>query len=170
MNRLTSQGQIGTVCIRLAVLEQGALQVPVDKVVGLQHAHLGVLQNEESHMYGYGVRDGSLVHLDLVRIVDDDVKLSEPSIADHVVFHVTMAVHVVVGDGLPVALVPRQLRGVRDDGLVWVDVSLASGRGQCIAGPPEARDRSVLDNLKDSRHLESLVQVLSQEGVASKIL
>ena len=60
------------------------LQVPVDKVlIELQQAHLGVLQKEESHVCGQGVDDGFLVHLYLVRIVDDDVELSEPSIVDH---------------------------------------------------------------------------------------
>ena len=110
------------------------------------HAHLGVLQNEESHVYGQGVRDGFLVHLYLVRIVDYEVELSETSIVDHdqchllrAVVHVTMSVH--IGDGLPVARVPRQLHGVRDDGLVSVDVSLAPSRGHCIVEPPEARDR-----------------------------
>ena len=62
--RTHRRGQIGTVCVRLAVLEQTAVQVPVDKVVKeLQHAHLGVLQNETSHVYGQGLRDGVLVHL-----------------------------------------------------------------------------------------------------------
>ena len=43
----------------LAVPEQRVLQVRVNKVViKLQHAYLGVLQNEESHVYGQGVRDG----------------------------------------------------------------------------------------------------------------
>ena len=49
-------------------------------VIKLQHVHLGVLQNEKSHVYGQAVRYGSFVHLYLVRIVDDDVELSEPSI------------------------------------------------------------------------------------------
>ena len=117
-------------------------------------------------MYGQGVRDGSLVHLDLVRIVDDDIELTKPSIVDYdrcrrlrAVFHVTMAVH--VGD-LPVARVPQQLHGVRDDGLVWVDVSLASSRGHCIAEQLEAQNRIVLDNLVDARHLEAVVQVPPQ--------
>ena len=69
----------------------------------------------------------------------------------------TMSVH--VGDGLP-----QQIHGVRDDGLVWVVVSLAPGRGHCIAEPPEARELIVLDDLLDKRHLESVVQVPLQEG------
>ena len=73
-----------------------------------------------------------------------------------------MSVH--VGDGLPVARVPQKLHGVHDDGLVWVDVSLAPGRGYCIAEPPEARERIVFDDLVDKRHLESVVQVPSHEG------
>ena len=81
---LTSQDQIGTICIHLAVLEQRALHVSVDEVViELQHAHLGVLQNEESHVYGQSVRDGFFVHLYLVHIVNDDVELSEPPIVAH---------------------------------------------------------------------------------------
>ena len=41
---LGGQGQIGGVCIHLAVLKKRALQVPVDEVViELQHAHFGVL-------------------------------------------------------------------------------------------------------------------------------
>ena len=145
------------------------LQIPVDKVViELQHTHLGVLQNEEPHVYGQGVREGFLVHRYLVRIVDDDVELSEPSIVDHercrhlrVVFHVAMSIH--VGDDLPVTRVPQQLHGVCDDGLLRVDVSLASGRGHSVAEPPEARDGGVLDDLIDARHLESVFQVPSQE-------
>ena len=74
-------------------------------------------------MYGQSVRDGFLVHLYLVRIVNDDVELSEPSIVDlercrllSVVVDITMSVH--AGDGLSVTRVPQQLYGVRDDGLV----------------------------------------------------
>ena len=159
---LTSQGQIGTVWFRLAVLEQRALQEKV--VIELQHAHLGVLQDEECHVCGQGVRDGFLVHLYLVRIVDDDVELLESSIVDHercrllrVVVDDTMSVH--GGDGLTVARVPQQLHGVGDDGLVWMDVSPASGGGHCIAEPPEARNGIVLDDLLDVRHLESVFQV-----------
>ena len=119
-------------------------------------------------MHGQGVLDGFLVHRYLVRIVDDDVELPEPSIVDHercrlfrAVVHVTMSVH--VGDGLPVTRVPQQLHGVHVDGLVWVDVSLAPGRGQCIAEPSEAWDRIVFDDLVYVSHLESVVQVPSQE-------
>ena len=74
-------------------------------------------------MYGEGVRDGILIHLYLVRIVNDDVALSETSIVDHercrlvrAVVDVRMSVH--VGDGHSVTRVPQQLHGVRDDGLV----------------------------------------------------
>ena len=143
-----------------------ALQVPVDEVhIEMQHAHISVLKNKESYVYGQVVRDGFLFHLYLVRIVKDDVELSEPSIVDHerfrllrAVVDVTMSVH--VGDSLSVTRVPQQLHGVRDDGLVWVDVSLAPGRGYCIAKPPEARNRIVLDDLVDMRHLEAVVQIL----------
>ena len=86
-------------------------------------------------MYAKAGLGGSLVHLDLVRVVDDDVELSEPSIVDHercrrlhVVFDVMMSVH--VGGGLPVARIPQQLHDVGDDGFVWVDVALASSRGR----------------------------------------
>ena len=120
-------------------------------------------------MYGEGVRDGFLVHLYLVRIVDDDVELSESSIVDHercrllrLVADVTMSVN--VGDGLSVARVPQQLHGVRDDGLVSVDVSLATGRGHGIAEPSETRYRIVLDDLVDVHHLETVVQIPSQQG------
>ena len=68
-----------------------------------------------------------------------------------------MSVH--VGDGLPVGRVPQQRHGVRDDDPVSVDVSLAPSRGHCIAEPPGARDRILLDDLVDVRHLESVVQV-----------
>ena len=118
-------------------------------------------------MYGQGVRDGFLVHLYLVRIVDDDIELSEPSILDHdrcsrlrAVFHVTMSVH--VGDGHP-AEFPSNftvsammvLRGWTSPSRQAVD---------CIAEPLEAWDRIELDDLVDARHLESLVQVPSQEA------
>ena len=73
-----------------------------------------------------------------------------------------MSVH--VGDGLPVARVPQQLHGVRDDALVWVDVSLAPGGGHCISEPPKTRERIVLVDLLDMYHLESVVQVPSEEG------
>ena len=73
-----------------------------------------------------------------------------------------MSVH--VSDILPVARVPQQRHGVRDDGLVWVDVSLAPGRGHCIANPAEARDRIVIDDQVDARHLDSVVHVPTQEG------
>ena len=157
-------------------LKKRTLQIPVDKVViELQHAHLGVLQNEEPHVYGQGVRDGFLVHRYLVRIVDDDVELSEPSIDDHercrllrAVFHVAMSIH--VGDGLPVTRVPQQLHGVCDDGLVRVNVSFASGRGHCIAEPSEARVWGVLDDLIDAPHLESVFQVPSQERCREQYL
>ena len=116
----------------------------------------------------YGVRDDFLVHRYLVPIVDDDVELSEPSIVDHercrllrTVFHVAMSIH--VGYGLPVTRVPQQLHGVCNDGLVRVDVSLSSGRGHSVAEPPEAWDGDVLDDLVDTRHLESVFQVPSQE-------
>ena len=119
-------------------------------------------------MYGQGVRDGFLVHLYLERIVDDDVELSESYIVDHergrflrTVVDVTMSVH--VGDGLSVTRVPQQLHGVCDDGLVRVDVFLASRRGHCIAEPPETRDGIVLDNLVDVRHLETVVHIPSQQ-------
>ena len=53
---LAGQAQIGGICIHLAVLKKRTLQIPVDKVViELQHAHLGILQNEEPHVYGQGV-------------------------------------------------------------------------------------------------------------------
>ena len=119
-------------------------------------------------MYGQGVRDGFLVHLYLVRIVDDDVELSESSIVDHercrllhAVVDVMMSVH--VGDGLSVTRVPQQLHGVCDDGLVRVDVSLTSCLGHCIAEPPEARDRIVLNDLIHVRHLETVVHIPSQQ-------
>ena len=76
-------------------------------------------------MYGQGVRDGFLVHLYLVRIVNDDVELSESSIVDHehercrllrAVVDVTMSAH--VGGGLSVTRIPQQLHGVCDDDLV----------------------------------------------------
>ena len=120
-------------------------------------------------------RDGFLVHFYIVRIVDDVVELSEPSIVEYercrlllAVFHVTLSVH--VGDGLPVARIPQQLHGVRDDGLVWMDVSLTPGSGHCIAEPPEARNRFVLDVLIDVRHLESVAMYHRKRGMASKIL
>ena len=166
---LVVPGEIGGICIHLAVSKKRTLHVPVDKVViKLQHAHYGVLQNEEPHVYGHGVRDGFLVHRYLVRIVDDDVELSEPSIVNHercrllrVVFHVAMSIH--IGDCLPVTRVSQQLYGVCDDGLVRVDVSLASCRGHGVAEPPEARDGGVLDDLIDARQLQSLFQVPSRE-------
>ena len=173
---LTGQGQIGTIWIHLAVLEQRALQVCVDEVViELQHAHLGVLQNEKSNMYGQGVLDGFLVQFYLVRIVADDVELSDLPIVDHercrllrTVVDVTMSVHVV--DGLSVVRVPQQLHAVRDDGLVSVNVSLATSRGHCIAEPPETRNRIVLDDLIDVRHLETVVQIPSQQGRCEQYL
>ena len=120
-------------------------------------------------MYGQGLREGFLVHLYLVRIVDDDVELSESSIVDHercrllrAVVDVTMSVH--VGDGLTVTRVPQQLDGVCADGLVRVDVSFASRRGHCIAEPPEARDDGiVLNDLIHVRHLETVVHIPSQQ-------
>ena len=119
-------------------------------------------------MHGQGVRDGFLVHLYLVRIVDDDFELSESSIVDHercrllrAVVDVTISVH--FGDGLSVTRVPQQLHGVCDDGLVRVDVSLASRRGHCIAEPTEAWDGVVLDDLIHVRHLETVVHIPSQQ-------
>ena len=97
-------------------------------------------------MYRQGVRDGFLVHLYLVGIVDDDVELS---------------VH--VGDGLSVTRVPQQLHGICDDGLVRVDVSLTSRRGHCIDEPSEARDGIVLNDLIHVRHLETVVHIPSQQ-------
>ena len=44
-----------------------------------------------------------------------------------------------------------------------MDVSLASRRGHCIAEPPEARDRIVLYDLVDVRHLETVVHIPSQQ-------
>ena len=105
-------------------------------------------------MYGQGVRDGFLVHLYLVCIVDDDVELSEPSIVDHERCRLLRAIFHVV---------PQQLHVVCDDGLVRVDVSLASGRGHSVAEPPGARDGGVLDDLIDARHLESVFHVPSRE-------
>ena len=78
------------------------------------------------------------------------------------VVDVTMLVH--VGDGLSVARVPQQLHGVRDDGLVSVDVSLATCRGHCIAEPLETRNRIILDDLVDVHHLELVVQIPTQQG------
>ena len=72
-----------------------------------------------------------------------------------------MSIH--VGDGLPVTRVPQQLHGFCDDGLVRVDISLATGRGHSVVEPSEARDGGVLDVLVDARHLESVFQVPSQE-------
>ena len=119
-------------------------------------------------MYGQGVRDGFLVHLYLVRIVDYDVELPESSIVDHerrrllrALVDVTMSVH--VGDGLSVTRVPQQFHGVCDDGLVRVDVSLTSRRGQCIAEPTEAWDGIVLNDLIHVRHLDTVVHILSQQ-------
>ena len=40
----------------------------------------------------------------------------------------------------------------------------AMGRGRCIAEPAEVRDNSVLDEVVDSRHLDSMVQVPTQQG------
>ena len=126
-------------------------------------------------MYGQGVCDGFLVHLYLVLIVDDDVELSESSIVDHerccllrAVVDVTMSVH--VGDGLSVTRVPQQLHVVCDDGLVRVDVSLASRRGHCIAEPTEARDGIVLNDLVQVRHLETVVHIPSQQRRAEQDL
>ena len=82
--------------------------------------------------------------------------------SDAAAFHINMSAH--VGDGLPVPRVPKQMHGVGDDGLVWVDVSVAPGREHCMAEPPEEEDLIVLDDLVDERHLESVVQVPSQEG------
>ena len=100
--------------------------------------------------------------------INDDVELSESSIVDHerrrllrAVVDVTMSVH--VGDGLSVTRVPQQLHGVCDDGLVRVDVSLASRRGHCIAEPTEARDGIVLNDLIHVRHLETVVHIPSQQ-------
>ena len=111
-------------------------------------------------MYGQGVRGGFLVHLYLVRIIDDDVELSESSIVDQerrrlfsAVVDVAMSVH--VGDGLSVTRVPQQLHGVCDYGLVRVDVSFAYRRGYCIAEPTEARDGIVLNDLIHVRHFET---------------
>ena len=119
-------------------------------------------------MYGQGVRDGFLVHLYLVRVVNDEVELSESYIVDHerccllrAVVDVTISVH--VGDGLSVKRVSQQLHGVSDDGLVRVDISLESRRGHCIAEPSEARDGIVLYDLVDVRHLETMVHIPSQQ-------
>ena len=51
-----------------------------------------------------------------------------------------------------------------------MDVSLASGRGHRIAEPSEARDGGVLDDLIDVRHLDSVVQVPSQERCGEQYL
>ena len=75
-----------------------------------------------------------------------------------------------VGQRLPVTRVPQQLHGVRDDGLVSVDVSLATGRGHCIAEPPETRYRIVLDHLVDVHHLETVVQIPTQQGRCEQYL
>ena len=72
-----------------------------------------------------------------------------------------MSVH--VDEGLSVARVPQQLHGVRDDGLVLVEVSLATGRIHCITEPLETRNRIVLDDLVDVRQLETVVQIRSQQ-------
>ena len=79
-----------------------------------------------------------------------------------------MSVH--VGDGLSVTRVPQQLHGVCDDGLVRVDVSLASRRGHCIAEPPEARDGIVLNDLIHVRHFETMVHVPSQQRSGEQYL
>ena len=44
-----------------------------------------------------------------------------------------------------------------------MDVSLALGRGHCIAEPSEAWNRIVLDDLVNVRHLEAMVQIPSQQ-------
>ena len=80
-------------------------------------------------MYGQGVRYFCLVHLDLIRIVDDDVELSEPTILDQ------------ERCCQPVQYFTSRCRSM----LVMVF-------------------RIVLDDLVDARHLESVVQVSSQEG------
>ena len=59
-----------------------------------------------------------------------------------------------MGDGLPVPRIPKEFHGVRDDGLVGVDVSLASGRRYCVTEPTEARVVFVLDELINMSHLE----------------
>ena len=79
-----------------------------------------------------------------------------------------MSIH--VGDGLSVARVPQQLHGVRDDGPVSVDVSLATGLGHGIAESLEARNRIVLDDLIDVQHLETVVQIPSQQGRGEQYL
>ena len=43
-----------------------------------------------------------------------------------------------------------------------MDVSLAPGCGHFIAEPPQARDRILLDDMVDVRHLETVVQIPSQ--------
>ena len=106
-------------------------------------------------MYGQGVRDGFLVHL-YIFIVDLERCLLLCTVID-----VTMSVH--VGDGLSVTRVPQQLHGVRDYGLVCVDVFLASGYGHCITELAEAWNRIVIDDLVDARHLEAVVQKPSQQ-------
>ena len=77
-------------------------------------------------MDGHGIRHGSLVHLDLAHVVDDDFELTESTIVDHARLSnlraapdVMRLIHVV--EGLTVPRIPQEFHGVRDDRFVRVD-------------------------------------------------
>ena len=153
---LSSQGQIGGVCIHFAVLEQRALQVHVDEVV-IERKNPTCTDREYVTVFSFI----STSYASSTTTSSCRKRLSLIMSDDAVYVDVTMSVHVV--DVLSVTRVPQQIHGVRDDGLVRVDVSIASGRGHCIAVPPEARYRIVMDDLLDVRHLNTMVQIPSHQ-------
>ena len=107
-----------------------------------------------------------LIQLYFVRVVGDDVQLSEPLVVDErrrtnlrAVLNIPVAID--VSDRLPVPRIAEQFHRVGNDSFVRIGVSRTSSCGNRLAKPSEARMWFVLDNLVHVIHNKSMREIPS---------
>ena len=125
---------------------------------------LGVLVDEETDVKWKSVLHDLLVQFYFVRVVGDDIQLSEPLVVDErrranlrAILNIPVAID--VSDRLPVPRIAEQFHRVGDDSFVAGGVARTSSRGNRLAKVSEAWLRFVFYNLVHVIHNKSMHEV-----------
>ena len=167
---LAGESEVQAVRVHLDELEVPPVEVEVQElVVELEHAKLRELVDNDAHLEWTGDVDLALAQLDLV-CATDLLEVFEPRRAQMFVHLVLIAgVQGLVlplhrFDELAVSAVAEKLEDFREQGLVLVGVALAPVVRHLVHEPAEDLARLVVDGAVHRGELETVGEVLLQEG------
>ena len=170
------EGEVHAVRVHLNKFEVSTIEVVVEElIVEPEHAKLGKLVNHNPNLEGAVDDELVLAKLDLVRVTDL-FEIFEPSGAK--MFVDLILVPCVQGfvlplhrfDELSIGAVAQELEHLSEQSLVLVCITLAPVVGHLLDEPLEDLTRLVVDGAVDSGQLETVVEVLMQEGGVQKNL